>query len=180
MEHRAPDQRETTDRPAECTCWNKGLANCRSPPLEAETHTRVEARARYTHTGSRHPHTEKTLITVPFLGVSISITGMTARFLSETISFTGSGMSFILNTSERKSFTSETMGEMRRKRRVGYRFRWHRKDTRAGKDPRVQPAPELKPEIRRTILNLRRNPIVVLRNVCGSFASTNSRKSVNV
>lgn len=38
------------------------------------------------------------------------------------------------------------------------RFRRRRKDTRAGKDPHMQPVPELKPETSRTIPNPRRNP----------------------
>lgn len=39
-----------------------------------------------------------------------------------------------------------------------YRFRRRRKDTRAGKDPHMQPVSELKPETSRTIPNPRRNP----------------------
>lgn len=45
-----PDQRETTDGPAECTCWNKGLANRRRRWKLKRTRARVQKRTR---TGSR-------------------------------------------------------------------------------------------------------------------------------
>lgn len=82
-EAHTPDQRETTDGPAECTCWNKGLANRRRWKLK-RTHRHKNV----------HAQVAENIITVPFLGVSINVAGWRrarSRFL-KTISFTASGM----------------------------------------------------------------------------------------
>lgn len=47
-EAHTPDQRETTDGPAECTCWNKGLANRRRRWKLKRTHARARTKT-YTH-----------------------------------------------------------------------------------------------------------------------------------
>lgn len=82
-------EKRRTDLRSVCTCWNKGLANRR----------RRRWKLKRTHECARvyknvHAQVAENIITVPFLGVSISVAEWRrarSRFL-KTISFTASGM----------------------------------------------------------------------------------------
>lgn len=109
--HLTKEKRRTG--PAECTCWNKGLANRRRWKLK-----RIHRRTRVYK--NAHAQVAENIITVPFLSVSISVAGWRrarSRFL-KTISFTGSGMcpsisSFWIPRRPRKGFYIRDRGETR-------------------------------------------------------------------
>lgn len=105
--HTWPKRNDGWISTAERTCWNKGLANRRRWKLK-RTHRRTRVYK------NAHAQVAENIITVPFLGVSISVAGWRRarpRFL-KTISFTGSGMcpsisSFWIPRRSRKGFISE-------------------------------------------------------------------------